>query len=799
MGFHFGRAPTARAIGLTFILAAQWLLCGPAIADREHHDVVSGSVNALEGKPVVGARVTLRGHDRGFSATSDRHGRFEIHDVPRGTYDIFASAPGYASLSQHAVAVGSRGTMLSLVLSPASPGSLTVIGEVTSSAGASVSTSSVPSVALDAQTAAAAGTPSVAQVLWSQLGVTPVLPIGGGSNAPQEFALRGPDPTETLVDIDGHPANNGNTGDFDLGLIDPAALQDVQIVYGISPSSLLGPNTLGGAINLVTLQPTQAPHWLMRGFTGSFGSTGQTLQTTGSEERFGYAVSLHRATSLGSVNQSVPTGTDGQTQAVGSSSFGETALTKLRYRFSGYGYVQASFRDQAVNQDLSSLLTTAGDSFAGTSQASHQANYGLDAFVPLGAAVAGNIPATTATFSHLTSLASQSVAGPGAQTSPYLYDQRDLLGDDWLQIDHRFGNGDLSFKYDVSTEALTTNYVPGGAHADIVTAGAASPRATATPTASITPSQTQRWAVLRYQGNPNSHVHYAVAAYASDFSTFGGSLDPRAGFVWNPTAATAFRASVGTTFQAPQLSELYVPPTPPRPVGGIVYTGNPNLRPDYATEYDLGLEQILGTQGDQTRLSLDFYRSNVRAPAALLVVTPHPGCKPSKCPTSYPVNAGAGVYTGIDASAQRALGHGFRVRAGWDVDSSYLTSIPASIQDGTLVVGEQTLGQPLHKAYVGFDRDAERGWNYGATLNYEGAYNELNRSPFATLDAHLLYRIGRFDVGLYGTNLTNVYSDPFTLVGGGVPYGSLPGTPTIATDAYALQGTKLVLVVTVRQ
>ena len=36
-----------------------------------------------------------------------------------------------------------------------------------------------------------------------------------------------------------------------------------------------------------------------------------------------------------------------------------------------------------------------------------------------------------------------------------------MLGDDWLEIDHHFSNGTLSFKYDLGTENLTTNYVQG--------------------------------------------------------------------------------------------------------------------------------------------------------------------------------------------------------------------------------------------------------------------------------------------------------------------------------------------------
>ena len=172
-------------------------------------------------------------------------------------------------------------------------------------------------------------------------------------------------------------------------------------------------------------------------------------------------------------------------------------LSKVRYQLGGdqgYGYLQLSVRDQAVVKDDSALLTTftppgfvgGGDeddaggvrpfdlpllggyqSFTGTTLGAHQTNYGFDAQLPLGNEQLDGAPATTLQFSHLTSLNSQSVSGPGQGAQPYLYNQRDFLGDDWLQIDHRFSNGLLSFKYDLGTETLTTNYVQGQVTAEL--------------------------------------------------------------------------------------------------------------------------------------------------------------------------------------------------------------------------------------------------------------------------------------------------------------------------------------------
>ena len=236
------------------------------------------------------------------------------------------------------------------------------------------------------------------------------------------------------------------------------------------------------------------------------------------------------------------------------------------------------------------------------------------------------------------------------------------------------------------------------------------------------------------------------------------------------------------------------------PVGGVIYTGNPNLQPDRATDYDIGMEQIVKIGGHPLHLGTDFYQTNLRSPSSELNVIPIPHCQtprnPTTCPIAMPVNAGNGVYRGLDIHADQELARDFHLRAGWDVDSSFLTVIPASIQDGTLAAGEQSLGQPLHKAYVALEQAPPLGLQYGAELDYEGWYNELNRSPYATLNAHVSYVHAGYQYGLYGTNLTNVYANPFTVIGGGMVYGGIPSAPVIPTDAYVLQGAQVLFVVT---
>lgn len=86
---------------------------------------------------------------------------------------------------------------------------------------------------------------------------------------------------------------------------------------------------------------------------------------------------------------------------------------------------------------------------------------------------------------------------------------------------------------------------------------------------------------------------------------------------------------------------------------------------------------------------------------------------------------------------------------------------------------------------------------YRAAVSYEDAYNGLNRPGYATLEAGLRWHLpSAIDLGLFGTNLTNVYADRFTLLGAGTRYSTLD--EPASTDAYALAGRRMSLIITRR-
>lgn len=764
------------------------------------------TIASAAGTPIAGATVRLIGSGGRYSFTSDEHGKFG-GPVDAGSYVLSAHAARYMPISAATVFVNAdRVTAIDLTMTLSQASSIGVLDRVTVNGAEAVSTSPSYVVSVSARLAAERAVTRVTDMLSDELSTTIAPVAGGGFNAPEAVALRGPDPSETLVEIDGHEVNNGNAGAFDVSLLDPADLQSVQIAYGIAPTSLFGPDTLGGAVNIQTLEPTQIAQSLFRVSAGSYGTFGQTAQTTGTSGNVGYAVSIHRTTSGGEI-QDFPITADGAEEVVGDGSDATSSIVKLRYGLDrGAGFIGLSLRDQAVYRDLSAVLTSVGgdvQSGAGAALLGHNSAYGFDAQVPLGSAAADGTGQTTALFRHLTSLVAQSSEGPAQTASPFLYNDRDVINDDTLEITHPLDRGVLTVKFAAQSERLATDYVPGSVSSDIVIApqgiDMARPTDSPGPGSAVQPTtfgQTSHSIGALYAWDATAKLHYSLAAYLSDYSTFGRSFDPRTGFVWTPSSASALRASIGTTFQSPQLPSLYVPPILPPPVNGYISIGNPHLGPDRATEYDLGYDHFFTAPLGSPSISFDVYRSALRNAITTFIpptTCPVPPTGPPPC-LSYPVNAGAQVYTGAEARASAPLHGDVSLRAGYGVDSVYLTTVPPFAQNGSLVVGEQTLGVPLHKATLAIEKDPHASLAWYARVLYEGEYNELNRPPFATIQAGATWHRRNLDVGLYGTNLTNVYDDKFTRLSGGVPYGGLTGPVT--TDAFPLAGRVVTFAVT---
>lgn len=96
-----------------------------------------------------------------------------------------------------------------------------------------------------------------------------------------------------------------------------------------------------------------------------------------------------------------------------------------------------------------------------------------------------------------------------------------------------------------------------------------------------------RWSLFtQYEIEPASWVRLLAGLRFDDHSDFRSVFSPRAGLVLFPSESTTVRFSVGKSFRAPTLNDRYWP-------ASFWAEGNPDLDPETAWEYEIGLDQQL--------------------------------------------------------------------------------------------------------------------------------------------------------------------------------------------------------------
>ncbi len=736
-------------------------------------------------KPVSNAvlELTLLSHVSGEREAQiqrvgcDRDGRCIADNLTPANYAVRILYDGNAASLKYPISLSSARQNLVIRIIGASAAEVVSLGVVRVAPTGGLSTGSAPSVELNSQSLARRGELNVANALAAVPGVTLNRPNGGSSALPVSVMIRGDDPKEAVVELDGNPINSGNSGDFDLSLLDPAAFQSVQIVYGLAPASLVGANTEGGTVNFQTLQPTLTPHGLLSYSNGSFVTNNYTLADTGTADHFGYAVELQSFHQQGEVSSFPILNTaTGAQQNLGSGISGSNALAKLTDDLPHDGVVQVSVLTSGYDEDISAALSSPLSpfdsspgapftSYAGSERNDVNTFYSGNVRLPLGPPSAdGEVPSFL-TASYMFANSRQNVSGPALGLSEYLLNTTDLLRDYSLEYDRVLPDAQLTLAARAQGETLTAP--------DDFGSGAPSQ------------AQTNHTFIARYTWSGGSRLEYTAVGYLSLFSTFGSSFNPRGAIVWRPHWRTVMRASVGTGFQAPLLSEKIVPsPLPPPDANGLIQVGNPNLTADHTLEFELDGGQMLGLGPHAASAELDLYRVDQKDDDIQFIPT---GASPTNPKLSYPINIANSIWQGLALSLTAPFGRGFETKLSYNINQGYPLTLPQSLAGsaGNLVPYEQFQGVPLHRAALSVEESIGRfSWLIGSA--YEGTNNDLNQPAFATLQANAQYTFGHTSLTVAGTNLTGVYDGKFTLINAGTPYPGLMG-PLLA-DAYQLQG-----------
>jgi outer membrane cobalamin receptor len=800
--------------------------------------LIGGSVHTPTGAPIARANVTFRG-PANVSTVTDVKGNFSVH-APPGRYELTVVASGYAAVTVNTGDIA-EGSHIDVALEPSDSPRLRTIGEVSVNGGFTLDRNVIPEVDVSRSQMDALGYSQALQALQEVPSIVIQHPDAGAPTTPSVVSLRGPDPSEAIVTLDGQQLNDGNTGDIDLSQFAVPAFNSVNAVEGLGPTDSEGSNTFGGVVNFVSLRPTQQDHLSLSSSIGSFGTTQSWINATGTIGKLGYALAGNDYQQAGQTNEfdwvvpannlPVYCGKPMRNKIPNCPSFvhlGSTISARLGLVNLDYNFSQRSdvgfrvFTLGDVRDESSALNGIAGNPtcvFSGAGSACGFSPVHGSPSVVANPVFGDHIGAGSATFAQsiraydahsrtplgagtLSSdffASDNNVDFQGGSISPYDVSHVDTRYNEALSWGRTFESGDFGFGGYARQEALSG--------------------------LGITQSLNQSISSFFVRGSQLFGHHFRVSGglYDANYSTFGNTLNWRLGLSQDLGASSVVRLSVGTGFRAPLLAELYffppivvdgkLRPNPglgPEDVNCVVPNGNPNEQPEHATEYEMGFSHLFSSSAS---LDVSVYRSNLRD--TIENYYPGGGAK-SFCNTAQgfayeiPINIGNAVYEGAEIRYKqlfRRLNVTATFSYGLNVAYPYalgpFVSNPTS--GGTLIDNQQFLGVPQQQGSAVFTW-ARNGWHASTAFTFAGKNNALNQPPYTLVDAAVGKNFGRVDFTVAGTNVFNAVSGPFTLYAAGVPYRGLYAGPNntqflanTPTDALFIQPASIKFVVTFHQ
>jgi len=263
---------------------------------------ISGKVVDGAGHPLGGARIIVNGPVN-VETTSKPDGTYAVA-VPAGLYNVTITASGFDASRQDNVAIVTGGNVA--LATTLSQESLSTIAHVSVGSSTSVSSSAASSAIMSAVTIRSQGQDQVVNLLDQIPGVE-VDRVGGGSNEPganTALAIRGAQPYESQVLVDGHPVNtigNGSFG-FNATFINAVLLGGIEVSNG--PGSL--PNTVadavGGTVNFQTHPITSKYSAELMSQSDSFGGWTYGARVSDTIGKIGFLAAVARNTTPGYMN-----------------------------------------------------------------------------------------------------------------------------------------------------------------------------------------------------------------------------------------------------------------------------------------------------------------------------------------------------------------------------------------------------------------------------------------------------------------------------------------------------------------
>ena len=238
---------------------------------------------------------------------------------------------------------------------------------------------------------------------------------------------------------------------------------------------------------------------------------------------------------------------------------------------------------------------------------------------------------------------------------------------------------------------------------------------------------------LKSEDQPLGADGILTDADLTDAKTYG-RLSPRVGIGFPVTARSVLHVNWGQFYQQPNLQDLYVSyrflDYKLRRGGYYVPLGNPNLKPEMTTAYEVGIAHQLNAF---SKFDVSVYYKDVRDAVQLVNVPSAPYSF-----TSFR-NVGTATLKGVDLSfTLRRVNH-VNANLGYSLSSAQGTG-PAS--NGRNIAWTANQSAPQQKFRLDFDQRHKLSVNLGLSYLENEGPKWRNHTPLADVDVNVLYSLG---------------------------------------------------------
>jgi len=207
---------------------------------------ISGYVYSEEGHPLEGVNVVLVG--TAYGAATDHRGYFEIQNIFSGEYSLSVNHVGYEEKVKHNIMVAKDAPRrFTFYLKP----KIGTLEKISVTAERDSNRDSAYKIKISSEQINNSSARTLGELLVQIPGVEIINESAGGGQ--KKISIRGSNPNQVLVLLDGISLNDPLTGEADLNLVPLSIIEDVTIYKG-GNAAKSGNGSLGGQVEIKTRQ-----------------------------------------------------------------------------------------------------------------------------------------------------------------------------------------------------------------------------------------------------------------------------------------------------------------------------------------------------------------------------------------------------------------------------------------------------------------------------------------------------------------------------------------------------------------